>query len=314
MSDRGVFRRLKEKLSEILVLRPSLEAIYSRQGVAQQNIEHMRLTLDFMHQIQANQYIASLQADPRHADPKRLERFGFKGHSQFDEDGILAEIFRRIGTTNRQFVEFGSGDGLENNTLYLLCQGWSGVWIDGNETFVQEQRRMYKPLVDAGRLKPLHAFVTTENINQLIGGEGGLSGSIDLLSIDIDGNDYYLFDAISIVRPRVVVIEYNAYVPPPISWKIPYDPSFAWDQTAYFNSSLSSTAALARKKGYTLVGCNFVGLNAFFVQTDLVSDNFACDGCVDLLYHPRRYWLDRAYSIVQAPYGRSAPEDGPATR
>jgi hypothetical protein len=273
----------------------------------------MRLTLDFVHQVHANQYIASALAAPHFADPRRLERFGFRAHSQFDEDGILAEIFRRIGTTNRQFVEFGTSDGMENNTLYLLCQGWSGVWIEGDNSYVQAQKRVFKGFVDAGRLKPLHAFVTKENINQVIGVDGGLSGSIDLLSVDIDGNDYYLFDAISVIRPRVVVIEYNSFISPPIHWKIEYDPSHQWDGTAYYGGSLSAIAALARTKGYTLVGCNFVGVNAFFVQSDLVSDKFACDGCVELLYHPRRHWLDRAYSTVPAPYARSAPEHGVAT-
>jgi hypothetical protein len=261
--------------------------------------------LGHLHQLLASQYILSALNEPALRDPRRLERFGSKGYSQFDEDGVLQEIFRRVGVTNRRFLEIGTGDGRENNTVYLLCQGWGGVWIEADLGHHEIQRRAFKPAVDSSRLRPVHGFATRDNINELIEDTGGLQGPIDLLSIDIDGNDYHLLEAITVVAPRVIVIEYNAYIPPPVLWVMEYNPSHIYDEgSTYFGASLKSLELLGRKKGYTLVGCNLVGLNAFFVRTDLAGDLFAEEGQAERLFQPRRYWLDRAYRTLQAPFLR----------
>ena len=146
-------------------------------------VEQMRLALaavrglpgnlGHLHQLQANQYILSVLNEPALRDPRRLERFGSKGYSQFDEDGVLQEIFHHVGVTNRRFVEIGTGDSLENNTVYLLCQGWGGVWIDGNLSHHETQRRAFKSAVESSRLRPVHGFATRDNIHQLIGDAGG---------------------------------------------------------------------------------------------------------------------------------------------
>ncbi|HXW24710.1 MAG TPA: hypothetical protein VEK73_08185, partial [Xanthobacteraceae bacterium] len=155
-------------------------------------------------------------AKPRYAEPKRLVRHGYKVYSQNDEDGIIAEIFRRIGTTGRSFVEFGVETGVECNTAKLLVEGWRGLWIEANGQSAQAIRQNLAPFIAERRLVLEERRVTAENINALIG-EGGFAGEIDLLAIDIDYNDYWVWKAIDVIAPRVVVIEYNATLRPPMS-------------------------------------------------------------------------------------------------
>lgn len=233
-----------------------------------------------------------LLSAPEYQDPRRLETFGFQGWSQNDEDGIIAEIFRRIGTTNRRFVEFGVGDGGENNTRFLLDQGWLGLWLDGSSDNVENQKKNCRVFLESGQLQHAQQFLTVENINSSIGDQG-FEGDIDLLSIDVDGNDYHLWKAINVVSPRVVVIEYNGYLRPPIRWIMPYQADYVWDKkTCYFTASLKSMELLGKELGYTLVACHLPGLNAFFVRDDLTADHFCADATAENLYHPRRWWLD----------------------
>ena len=157
-------------------------------------------------------------------DEKCLERYGYKVYSQNDEDGILAEIFRRVGTTNRVFVEFGIQNGLESNCHNLIMKDWTGLWIEGDDRYYKAAATHFSYPVEKGRLKLLKAFVTAENINSLLSG-AGITGEIDLLSIDIDGNDYHVFKAITVINPRVLVIEYNAKMDPETEWVIPYNPA-----------------------------------------------------------------------------------------
>jgi hypothetical protein len=242
-------------------------------------------------------------AKPGLEDPKRLERYGFKALSQFDTDGILHEIFRRVGEEHRSFVEFGTGEGLENNTVYLLCQGWRGLWIEGSEELHQAQHRLFDWAVRAGTLASVCSFLTRDNINDVVRG-AGIAGPIDLLSIDVDGNDYHLWEALTCVEPRVTVVEYNAVARPPLRWVMAYDPAYRWNQqTSYFGASLASLEALGRRKGLRLVGCDVVGLNAFFVREDLCGDRFA-EGDAQTFFHPRRWWLDRAFPRGYVPFGR----------
>ena len=219
---------------------------------------------------------------------KCLERYGFKVYSQNEEDGIIEEIFRRIGTTNKTFVEFGVENGLESNCHYLLFSGWHGLWMDGDTAHVNEIHNIFHPVLKTGQLRCKNCFITKDNINALIA-EGGISGDIDLLSIDVDGNDYYVWNAINVVNPRVVIIEYNAKFPPNCDWKMAYNEYHLWDGSDWMGASLKALELLGRKKGYQLVGTNITGSNAFFVKDELAQDKFLEPATAENLYNPMRF-------------------------
>jgi hypothetical protein len=208
--------------------------------------------------------------------------------SESDEDGIIAEIFRRIGAENRVFFEFGVGDGLGNNTLSLLLGGWRGFWIEGSAEFVAAIQTNIREYIESGRLRVLQSFITKDNINDLIR-KLDMPPSIDLLSIDIDGNDYWVWQAIEAVSPRVVVIEYNATLRPTHSIVMKYNAANQWNGTNYMGASLAALEKLGRLKGYDLVGCNYTGVNAFFVRQDLAKDLFFAPFTAENHYEPARY-------------------------
>jgi len=185
--------------------RPYLRAILGVQGSA-----------SLANTVLYSMYRESLLSCERNRDPKRLLKYGFRAYSQHDEDGMIYEIFDRIGVSNRTFLEFGVGDGTENNTLYLLLAGWRGLWIDGNDTNAASINPQFSSFIQSDKLTFLNRFVSRDSINEIIEkGREGLPGEIDLLSIDIDGNDYWVWEALSQVQPRVVVVEYNAVFRPP---------------------------------------------------------------------------------------------------
>jgi len=227
---------------------------------------------------------------PIYDDPKRLTRSGRKIYSQCDEDGLIAEIFRRIGPKHKTFVEFGVESGLECNSLWLLINGWSGLWIEGEETFANRILTSHAHWINSGKLKVARSFINAENINELIKA-GGLSGEIDLLSVDIDLNDYWVWKAIEVVSPRVVCIEYNATWAPPSSLVVKYNAGATWSRTNHFGASLVALTKLGQQKGYSLVGCSLSGANAFFVRTDLCGELFYEPGNTEAHYEPARYFL-----------------------
>jgi hypothetical protein len=210
-------------------------------------------------------------------NPLCLERHGYKVYSQNDEDGIIHEIFKRIGEKQRIFVEFGVEDGVESNTHYLLLKGWKGLWIEGSKRAVKKIHARFSEPVKNGALKVVHGFVTSENINGLVG-SAGITGEIDLLSVDIDGNDYHVLNAITIINPRVIVAEYNGMLPPDFEWVMPYNPEHRWNKDDYYGASLLSFEKMLDKKGYALVGANVTGVNAFFVRKDLTGELFMAPG------------------------------------
>ncbi len=196
-----------------------------------------------------------------------LGRFDHSTYSQDGTDGILSEILRRVGEGDRTFVEFGSGAGVENNTTLLAARGWSGVWIEGDEASIASAREAASSAVDDDRLTICQGFVTAENINHLLD-ETGVSKVPAVMSIDLDGNDYWVWKAID-RRPRVLAIEYNAAFPPGMAWVMPYDSEHAWSGDNLFGASLAALTGLGVEKGYQLVGCTLAGINAFFVRDDL---------------------------------------------
>ncbi|MBF0124634.1 MAG: FkbM family methyltransferase [Magnetococcales bacterium] len=243
-------------------------------------------------QLSSQRLYRDILADECYADPRRLERFGAKFYSQNDEDGIIAEIFRRIGVSNRTFLEFGVADGLENNTLLLTYQGWQGVWMDGSEHNVAFMQQKFAPLIQQQRLRVVQQWISVETINDVIR-QFDLPEEIDLLSIDIDGNDYYVFEHIDCIRPRVCVIEYNSKLPPPILAVMRYHAEHSTHElTDYFGCSLESLTRLAQRKGYQLVSCNITGSNAFFVRSDLCGGRFYEPATAEALYHPPRYEIN----------------------
>jgi hypothetical protein len=226
-------------------------------------------------------------ASPRFQDPKRLFASSFKVYSEGNEDGMLEEIFHRIGVEDRRFVEIGIGDGLECNSAYLLLQGWSGCWIDCSSSGIAHARQNF----GAFDVSLQQVSVTPDNADSIVLEASG-GKPLDLLSIDIDSFDYYIWEAVRSVKPRVVIIEYNASLPPSVSKTIEFSSGDAPKVgTLYFGASLAALVKLARHKGYSLVGCSVTGVNAFFVRDDLVGDQFCEPLTAENHYEPPRYGL-----------------------
>ena len=205
-------------------------------------------------------------------DDGGLNDYEFKVYSQWGEDGIIDYLMRKVDIKKNIFVEFGVENYLESNTRYLLVnKNWSGLVIDGdpaNVSFIKAD-----PIYWRQNLKADCAFITKENINELLK-RNGLTGDIGLLSIDLDGNDYWVWREIEVISPRIVVIEYNYRFGADKAVTIPYDANFVRQKAhysmIYFGASLKALVNLGKKKGYSFVGCNKNGINAFFVRTDVL--------------------------------------------
>lgn len=254
----------------------------------------------------SNDYLMSLWLQGRQTHPNPLLQHGRKYFSQADEDGILLEILRRIEMTSGVCGEIGCGDGLENNTLNLLARGWRTMWIDA------------VPLAFNADCNPQlftyqREFVTAENVVSLIrSGQEKLGvNHLDVLSIDVDGNDGYLAREVLAagIFPSVVIIEMNEVVPPPIEFTQPYNPEYVWDKSKNTGWSLQSLANLFSGHSYTCVACNLqTGVNAFFVQNRYLakfadvprdlSEIFVGRSIHPLKYRDRRTSIDK--NLVEA--------------
>lgn len=192
---------------------------------------------------QLHEHLRGLLASERFSDPRRLAGYGYSVRSQTDEDGILREIFRRIGETSRMFVELGASDGLENNSLFLLNQGWRGAWVEGSTRKAQVARKMFAAEIAAKRLTIESVFLTAGNADEVVA-RVAPAKEIDVLSLDLDGNDFYVLEAIKSVQPRVIVAEYNAKFPADVTWVMEYNAAHRWDSTDYFGASLKAFETL----------------------------------------------------------------------
>lgn len=248
--------------------------------------------------------------EERMKNPKALENFGYKVYSQNDEDGILHEIFRRIGTTTKEFIEFGVQNGLESNGHLLLLDGWKGLWIEGSQKQCDEIKMRFRPVLLNGRLRVLNCFITKENIEELLA-KNAFSMEPDLLSIDIDGNDWHVWNAIKKCNPRVVCIEYNAKMPPDMEWIMAYDAGHTWDGSDWHGASLKSMELLGVQKGYQLVATNLRGVNAFFIRNDLINEHFMKEHTSEELYNPLRHNLEWADPGNMTKYCLADQKEGP---
>lgn len=194
--------------------------------------------------------------------------------SQFGDDGIIQWLIQNLDLPNKTFIEFGVEDYAESNTRFLMMNdNWSGFVMDGSESNIKNLKSSYyfwKYKLDAKAV-----FIDKENINNLIE-EQEFDKDLGLLHIDLDGNDYYIWDAISVIEPIIVIVEYNSIFGKdrPISTK--YDGNFIRSRSHYsnllFGTSIKSLCELAERKGYSFIGCNGGGNNAYFVRNDKLND------------------------------------------
>lgn len=223
-----------------------------------------------------------------------LLAYGHKVYSQNDEDGLIEEILRRCGLTAAgSFVELGVGDGTENNSLNLLVRGWRGAWLGGEPVRVA---------ADGTRLRFRQCWIDRDNAAKLVNDEVTALGieQPDLVSLDLDGNDYHITEALlrGGLRPALWIAEYNARFSATTRWVMPYDPTHRWQGTDYYGASLAAFADLFSSVGYKLVCCNANGVNAFFVGPPHLT-RFAdiANDCASL-YMPANF---RAYPYAGHP-------------
>jgi hypothetical protein len=243
--------------------------------------------MDAILQLELSRELARLQADVRAAMPDNPASGGFKVYSQADEDGIIEEICRRIGAERGYFIEIGCGDGRENNSHYLLLKGWRGIWVDGDPNNTAAIRAAL-PL--DGRLRLVEQMVTRDNVAAIPAEAGSPAfGALDLLSVDVDGNDLAIaVAAIEAWSPKIVIGEYNAKFPPPLQLEVDYDPEHRWAGDDYHGASLAAWVRRL-KPDYRLVACNLAGSNAFFVREDLAVEFKA--QAAEKLFQPARFHL-----------------------
>jgi hypothetical protein len=233
------------------------------------------------------------------ASASDLRSHEFRVFSQWGEDGILAYLLRHVAVSRKVFVEFGVEDYTEANTRWMLVnEGWSGLVLDGSTENIAAIRR--DPIYWRHNLKAVQAFITRENINDLLS-NNGLTGEIGLLSVDIDGVDYWVWEAINTISPAIVVAEYNALFGSERAVTVPYDANFqrakAHHSQSYYGASLAALISLGRCKGYAFVGSNSAGNNAFFIRRDLLRaplrEMSAAEG-----------WVKRAFREARDAEGR----------
>jgi hypothetical protein len=194
----------------------------------------------------------------------------FRVYSQFGEDGLIQLLLREIPIEDRTFIEFGVEDYAQATTRYLLVNDrWRGLVMDGSPENIAALQA--EPISQWYDLSSVAAFITRENIDEILRAQG-FTGPIGLLCVDIDGNDYWVWEALTVVDPVLVIVEYNYRFGPDLSVVVPYDPAFikteAHPSGVYYGASLSALCHLANRKGYAFVGCSEGGVNAFFVRRD----------------------------------------------
>jgi len=228
------------------------------------------------------------------AHPNPLSRHGMKCFSQTDEDGITLEILRRIQSLETgTFAEFGVGNGTENNTLILKALGWKGFWVGG-------EKLAYSTRQSIETFSYRRAWITRDNIVGLAeeGRRNLRNQSVDVISLDLDGNDIYLVEKLleNGFHPKLFIVEYNAKFPPPVRWQMDYDVTHRWYGDDYFGASLCSFVDLFSRFGFFLACCNaHSGANAFFLREEFRGAFPDIPRDLNEIYVPPRYYLYNTY-------------------
>ena len=280
---KAFIRRIINKLIRLARLPDSNPILYNNQAIQRQ--------IYFYYQFAKNQNLL----------PK-FEDAGFRVYSQNDEDGLLLYIFSMIGTTNKTCVDIAFGSPYGANTTNLICNwGWHGFLIEGGS--VGDSEKFFKSHPDSMIFPPTlrKIWITAENVNQVLS-ESNMIGEIDLLSLDVDGQDYWILKNINVISPRVIVAEYLDILGPEKALTVPYKPDFnRFDlHPDFFGASLPAFVKLCREKGYRLVGVNRYGFNAFFVKNGIEEECLPEISAEQCFTHPKAKWgMENRLSAVQ---------------
>jgi len=229
-----------------------------------------------------------------------LNRYGMKAFSQADEDGIIAEICRRLELRNGTFCEYGVGDGLECNTIALAAMGWRGFWISA------EKLAFSLDGISPSTFRFYETWVTSSNVSTLFkqGCDDFQIQDVDVLSFDLDGNDLHFVKRLleGGARPKLYVVEYNAKFIPPARWTVPLDDTRTWNQTDFMGASLQSFVDVFEEHRYKLVCCNaHTGVNAFFVDAAYAAKFEDVPTEISDIFQTVNYKLLRAYGHPKDP-------------
>lgn len=240
----------------------------------------------------------------RNSEKNPLTRASEKNWSQSNEDGIIAQIMLRLkgSLSSGTFLEFGVGDGRENNSLALLARGWKGAWVGGEALCFEPHQN--------GRLVFEEAWVDLENLDAISKRVLDRLGNpdLDIVSMDFDGNDFHFVKALlgQNMLPPLWVVEYNARFPVGAEWVMPYSPDHRWAADDYFGASISSYCEMFMEHDYFLVACSAQGANAFFVRGDFRDSFTDIQDRLEDLYEPLFNWeykaSPRTLASLTAPY------------
>jgi hypothetical protein len=290
-NSRGGLRGLVERLGSLLAARTD-----DRLAGIERRLKHLEAQGDVIEKIwQRTRHVEpAVQAllRERHLAPEslpypeRLMSRRFRLSSQNQEDGITLALLNEIGASNRRFVEIGSGLSGGNSAFLARECGWSGLMVDGHAGHMEQVARRF-PTATA-----VAAWVTRDNIDELIA-TNGFGGEVDLFSLDLDGNDYWIWEAMTACSPRLVILEYNSSFGPDRAVTIPYDPQFSRRRhhSMYYGASLAALTRASHRRGYRLVAVEPTGVNAFFLRNDLAPHIPACEPA-------RAYRLLEKYDVL----------------
>lgn len=261
--------RLRDRLLGTNAVYARIDRVAQRQATTERMLRRLERNTEAIIRL-------SSSADDLLAEPAKLiyNRFGL--WSQNEEDGVTLALLREAGCETYTFVELGSGDNGGNSGFLAAELGWRGLFVDANDDLLTTLRNSMP-----ARVAVVKSWIERETVNDLLA-QHGISGEIDLLSIDIDGNDYWLWQAIDSVSPRIVIVEYNSIFGPDRAVVVPYDREFRWERKddlskAYYGASLQAWVRLAHEKGYRLVAIEPRGVNAYFLRNDVATHIPTCD-------------------------------------
>lgn len=291
------------KLSRVRQIVDGLSSLSGRLAEVQRTLQEQKILTAKLH-IKQIKNLGVLE---------NLHDAEFSVFSQFGDDGIIQYLINNIEVTDFSFIEVGVEDYKESNTRFLLVNNnWKGLVIDSSSSYISYIRQ--DSIYWQHELTAVAEFITAENINTTITANG-FAGELGLLSIDIDGNDYWIWRALDAVRPNIVVSEYNSVLGNTRAVTVPYDPEFnrtkAHYSNLYYGSSLKALDLLARDKGYTFVGSNAAGNNAYFVRLDRIGNLKPVDvevGYVESRYRESRDANGRLTHISSADRRRAIGE------